>query len=160
MQAKLLLLAVLFFVASSAAAQVPAGSGTLSGPERLKVTGCPKGVATPSVGVTLAADGAFTIGTAYSGTSTTLGRVTRLTLDAPSLALFDTTLEVNASNVCGIPVTVNSVVITQAMLKISKRGNRAKLQIKASGAGTSAEGSGNGKYRLKATGAWAPATAS
>ena len=56
------------------------------------------------------------------------------------------------------PVTLTSLAITQSQLKINKRGDRAKLQLKASGTGSSAAGSGSGKYRYKATGAWQAAT--
>ena len=140
-------------LAFASAAFAQAGSGTLSGPESLKIQSCAKGRGNPSVAVAVDANGGFTIG-AYAGTSTTTGRVTQLSLDQASLGLLDTTLEANASNACGTAVTLTSLTITQSTLKANKRGDRAKLQLKASGTGTSSEGSGSGKYRFKATGAW------
>jgi hypothetical protein len=140
-------------IAFGSAAFAQAGSGTLSGPESLKIQRCAKGRANPSVAVALAANGAFTIG-AYAGTSTTIGRVTRLSLDQASLALLDSALETNASNACGTAVTLTSLTITQSTLKVNKRRDRAKLQLKARGTGTSSQGNGNGKYRFKATGPW------
>ena len=155
---RILLLAIAAIGMSSAAiAQVPAGSGTLSGGERLKVSGCGKESGGISVAFTLAANGSWTAnvgGSMYAGTSTTAGRVTTLTLSGPSLALLDGSLEDWASDLCDDDVTVSSLTITQAQLKVGKRGDRAKLQVKARGTGTSSEGSGDGKYRLKATGAW------
>ena len=140
-------------IAFASAAFAQAGSGTLSGPESLKIQRCAKGRASPSVAVALGANGDFTIG-AYAGTSTTTGRVTQLSLNQVSLALLDTALETNASNACGAAVTLTSLTITQSTLKVNKRGERAKLQLKASGTGTSAQGTGSGKYRFTATGAW------
>ena len=154
----LLSLLAMLALAASASAQVPAGSGTLSGPETLKIQRCAKGRGNPSVAVVLNADGTFTIGAAYAGTSTTAGRVTTLSLDTNSRNTLETALEANASNACGTPVTLTSLAITQSQLKINKRGDRAKLQLKASGTGSSADGSGSGKYRYKATGAWQAAT--
>lgn len=140
-------------IAFASAAFAQAGSGTLSGPESLKIQRCAKGRANPSVAVAVNANGAFTIG-AYAGTSTTTGRVTQLSLDQGSLALLESALESNASNACGTAVSMTSLSITQSTLKVNKRGDRAKLQLKASGTGTSSQGSGTGKYRFTATGGW------
>ena len=140
-------------IAFASAAFAQAGSGTLSGPESLKIQRCAKGRANPSLAVAVNANGAFTIG-AYAGTSTTTGSVTQLSFDQGSLALLESALEGNASNACGTAVSLTSLSITQSTLKVNKRGDRAKLQLKASGTGTSSQGSGTGKYRFKATGAW------
>ena len=62
----LLSLLAMLALAASASAQVPAGSGTLSGPETLKIQRCAKGRGNPSVAVVLNADGTFTIGASSS----------------------------------------------------------------------------------------------
>ena len=70
-------------IAFASAAFAQAGSGTLSGPESLKIQRCAKGRANPSLAVAVNANGAFTIG-AYAGTSTTTGSVTQLSFDQGS----------------------------------------------------------------------------
>jgi len=151
------LAAFVLAIATAASAQVPAGSGTLAGGDRLKVEGCGKDSGAISVAFTLGGNGTWTAnvaGDVYGGSSTTSGRVTSLTFDAASQSLLDSALEEAASDLCEDDVTINSLTLTQAKLKVSKRGDRAKLQVKARGTGVSSEGSGNGKYRLKATGTW------
>lgn len=154
------ILASLLF-SSVAFAQVPAGSGTLTGSDRIRASGCGGETSSLSVAFTLAGDGSWTAdvdGEDFAGTSTTAGRVTRLTFSGPSLALLELGLEDSASELCDDTITINSLTVTQAQLKVSKRGDRAKLQIKARAAGTSSEGNGTGKFRAKATGAWQTAT--
>jgi hypothetical protein len=158
MQAKILLVLGLAVLAASANAQtVPAGSGTLTGKQRIGASGCGNDSGPASVAVNLAANGAFSAnanGDTYAGTSTTSGRVTSLTLDAGSQFLLEAVLEADASLLCEETVNITSLSVTQAMLKVNKRQTAAKLQVKARATGTSTSGSGTGKFRLKAVGPW------
>jgi hypothetical protein len=159
MQAKILLILGLAVLATNANAQtVPAGSGTLTGKQRIGASGCGNDSGSASVTVNLAADGTFSAnanGDTYAGTSTTMGRVTRLSLDAGSLFLLEAVLEDDASALCDEAVDITALTPTQAMLKVNKRQTAAKLQVKANATGTSTSGSGRGKFRLTAVGAWA-----
>lgn len=155
-QAFRLLVLAMFLAASAAHAQVPAGSGTLSGSERLKVKTCGKDGGSISIAFTFAANGAWTAnvnGDAFAGTSTTTGRVARLTFDAGSLTLLDAALESFATDLCEETVAITSLSVNQATLKVNKRGTRAKLALTASGTGTGTV-TATGTYRIKASGAW------
>jgi len=158
MQAKIILILGLALLAASANAQtVPAGSGTLTGKQRIGASGCGNDSGPTSVVVNLAANGTFSAnanGDTYAGTSTTMGRVTRLTLDMGSQFLLESVLEDDASNLCEEAVDITSLTVTQATLKVNKRQTAAKLQVKANGTGTSTSGSGRGKFALKAVGPW------
>jgi hypothetical protein len=162
MQAKIILILGLALLAASANAQtVPAGSGTLTGKQRIGASGCGNDSGPSSVTVNLAADGTFSAnanGDTYAGTSTTMGRVTRLTLDMGSKFLLESVLEDDSSDLCGEAVDIDSqsLTLTQATLKVNKRQTAAKLQLKAAATGTSASGDGKGKFRLTAVGAWTP----
>jgi hypothetical protein len=154
----ILLVLASWIVSSAAFAQVPAGSGTLTGSDRVKASGCGGETSSLSVAFTLAANGTWTAdvdGEVFAGTSSNAGRVARLTFDGASLALLEAGLEDSAIELCeDDTIEIDSLTVTQAMLKVNKRGDRAKLQIKARASGTSSEGSGTGKFRAKATGAW------
>jgi hypothetical protein len=146
----------LFLAASAAHAQVPAGSGTLSGSERLKVKTCGKDGGAISIAFSFDANGAWTAnvnGDVYSGTSSTTRRVAQLTLGSGSLALLDASLESFATDLCEEPVAVTSLSVTKATLKVNKRGTRAKLAMKAAGTGTGSV-TATGTYRIKASGSW------
>jgi len=160
MQAKIFLVLGLAVLAASANAQtVPAGSGTLTGKQRIGASGCGNDSGPVSVTVNLDANGAFSTnvnGDTYAGTSTTMGRVTRLTLDMGSQFLLEAVLEDDASVLCDEAVDITSLTPTQAMLKVNKRQTAAKLQVKANATGTSTSGSGRGKFRLTAVGPWTP----
>jgi hypothetical protein len=159
MQAKVHLILGLALLAASANAQtVPAGSGTLTGSQRIGVSGCGNDSGPTSVTVNLAANGTFSAnanGDTYAGTSTMMGSVTRLTMDMGSQFLLESVLEDDATVLCGETVDITSLSLTQATLKVNKRQTAAKLQIKAGATGTSTSGSGKGKFRLTAVGAWA-----
>jgi hypothetical protein len=145
-----------FLAASASQAQVPAGAGLLSGTQRMKVQGCPKDSGPIDVLVVLNNDGSWGANAGsdgFSGTSTTRGRVTRLSFDAESLAELESGLEEIASELCEEPITISTLKITQALLKVSKRGDRAKLQLKVKGTG-SGSSSGRGTYRATAVGDW------
>jgi hypothetical protein len=158
MKSKIPLILGLALIAASANGQTaPAGSGTLSGGQRIGASGCGKDTGSASVAFNLAANGAFSAnasGDTYTGTSTTMGRVTRLALDAGSLALLEAVLESDASDLCEESVAITSLSVTQSTLKVNKRQTAAKLQVKARGTGTSTGGGGTGKFRLKAVGPW------
>lgn len=138
------------------------GSGDLRGHTRLRIEGC--GKARDPITSTFALFGAgqwsfdLAADTFLTGTSTTSGRVSTLALDAQgsSLATLAAHLGGDADQLCGTSVTINSLVITDANLKISKRGTRARLIFRASGTGVSSEGSSAGTYRLRAKGRWQP----
>jgi hypothetical protein len=159
MKSKILLILGLAALAASANAQtVPAGSGTLTGSQRIGASGCGNDSDSVSVTVNLAANGTFSAnanGDTYAGSSTTMGRVTRLSLDAGSRFLLEDVLEDDATVLCEEAVDITSLTPTQATLKVNKRQTAAKLQVKASGTGTSTSGSGKGKFRLTAVGPWA-----
>jgi hypothetical protein len=155
-----LTLALLLSLTSAAATAQTAGSGTVSGGERIKASGCGKESAPISVAVTVDGTGAWTAnvnGDVFSGTSITTRRTANLTLDAGSLALLDTLLEDQVSGLCEETVSINSLAVTRARLKINKRQTGAKLAFRAVGSGTSTSGSGTGAYRIKARGTWTPA---
>ncbi|HEY8119684.1 MAG TPA: hypothetical protein VII78_00060 [Myxococcota bacterium] len=158
MRSKVLLALALAAFATSAAAQtVPAGSGTLNGGQRIQASGCGKDTDSMSVALNLAANGTWTAtvdGDDFSGTSSSSGRVTTLTLDGGSLAELGEELEEEATELCEESVAITSLSVTQAQLKLNKRRTMAKLQLKASGTGMTSGGSGTGKFRLKANGAW------
>ncbi len=160
MQSKIFLSLVLGVLAASASAQTaPAGSGTLSGGQRIGASGCGNDTSSASVTVNLAANGVFSAnanGDTYAGTSTTSGRVTSLSLDAGSLFLLEAVLEDDATDLCAESIDITSLSVTQATLKVNKRQTAAKLQVKARGNGTSTSGSGTGKFRLTASGPWQP----
>jgi hypothetical protein len=154
----MLTISVLF--AASAQAQT-AGSGTLTGTQRLKASGCGKDSAPVSVAMSLAGDGAWTATAGdddFAGTSTTSGRTASLAFDGASTALLDSALEILVSGLCDDDVSINSISVTTARLKVNKRQTSAKLRVKVVGTGTSSEGSGTGTYRIKASGPWTPAS--
>jgi hypothetical protein len=151
-----------FALASSAAAQfAPGEGGTLTGGDRLRVPGCGRQAGPVSAAVTLAPKGDWSAAagaTTYTGTSTEqTPRLRRLTLDAPSLAALDANLEADASALCDDAVTVTALS-TQAALKRNKRGDRARLFLRARATGATAGGSGTGLYRLRAGGQWITTT--
>ena len=149
------------FAAIAASAQVPAGTGTLNGSQSLKVRHCGKVSDSVNAAVTLGSGGAFSISNAgdiLTGTSSTNGRVTTLTLDAASQGEAHDLIEEGASEACDTDVTITNVTFSQAQLKVSKRGTSAKLQVKASAQGMANGETGSAKYKLKATGPWNLAT--
>jgi len=149
-------LAALLLIAGGANAQ-SAGSGTLNGADRIKARGCGKETSALSVAFTLDGGGAWTAtadGDVFSGTSTTSGRTTSLTLDGASQSLLGAVVEDLASDLCEDTVTVNSLGVTKARLKLNKRRTSAKLEFKAIGTGSSSAGTSTGSYRIKAKGAW------
>ena len=153
-----LALAVFALATAASAQSFPDGNGTLLGGERLRVRGCGREASPISLNATLAANGNWTVvanGSTYTGTSTTRkGRLMRLTLDAGSLALLETNLEAFASDLCEETVTITSLS-TRAAMKVSKRQTRARVFLRAEGAGTSASGeAGRGTYRIRARGPW------
>lgn len=155
---QLWILFALIASAGAAHAQTAAqGSGTLSGAERLKIRGCGRQTTPVTLDVTLDPSGAWSASdgsTSYTGTAAPLRRhALSLTLDAASLAAFETALETEASDLCDEAVAINSLSVRGA-LKINKRETFAKLRVHARGEGTSASGSGAGKYKLRARGAW------
>jgi len=155
-----LALALLLALPSVAATAQTAGSGTVAGADRIKASGCGKESSPISIAVTIDGAGAWTAdvgGDVLSGTSNTIGRSANLTLDQASLSLLDTVLEDLASQLCEETVSISSLGVTRARVKINKRQTSAKLSFKAIGTGTSASGSGAGSYRIKAKGAWTPA---
>jgi hypothetical protein len=148
-------------VAIAASAQVPAGTGQLSGSQSLKIKHCDKVSDSVNAAVVLGANGNFSItnaGDVLTGTSTGAGNVNTLMLDAGSQALVTDLLEDAATQACGTEVDITSVSFSQGQLKVNKRATSAKLQVKATATGTSSEGSGTGKYKLKAKGPWNTAT--
>ena len=147
------ILASLTLAAGAGAQTVPAGSGMLSGGERLKASGCGKVSEPTTVAFTLMSDGTWNAGE-FTGTSSTNGRVVSLTLDAESLEEMDDLLEESASELCEDDVTINTLAVATARLKVNKRRTSAKLQLKVVGTGMSSGGSGTGGFRLKAGGAW------
>jgi len=161
MQAKILLILGLALLAASANAQtVPAGSGTLTGSQRIGVSGCGNDSGPVSVMVNLAANGTFSAdanGDTYAGTSSMMGSANRLSMDMGSRFLLESVLEDDASVLCGETVDITSLSLTQATLKVNKRQTAAKLQVKAGATGTSTSGTGTGKFRLTAVGPWTPA---
>jgi hypothetical protein len=134
-----------------------AGSGTLVGAEKFKVSKCGSFTAGGNAVIAIAANGAFSAnvgGNLYTGTATTVGRNITFVLDANSLALFSAVLADEASDLCEESVTVNSLTVTKATLKLNKTQTAAKLQFAATGAGSAASGTGTGKYSLKGAGSW------
>ena len=136
------------------------GSGELSGKHSLKVPKCGSDGSSVSVDLSLLANGTFSgnwEGQTFTGTQTTNGRVTTLSMDAGSQTLLGDALEPEISDLCSTTVTVTSVTITQAQLKLNKTQTSAKMQFKAGVTGNAGNGSGQAKYQLKASGSWSPA---
>lgn len=150
-------LALLFFVslaaAAQAGAQTPAGSGSLSGRERLRVEDCTRDAGSANVAFTLAANGAWSAsahGQLYTGTSNTTRRTTRLAFDGGSEALLSAHLDDEAEDDCEGNFSLTELGGT---LKVNKRETRAKLRIDARGNGVFVRGV-HAKFRLKAKGRW------
>jgi hypothetical protein len=159
--APLALLGLLALATQASAQTIPAGAGTLDGGDRLRVPGCGRQGGPVSVDFALAADGAWTAAAGdetYSGSSTQLTpRLARLTLDAESAAELQDELASEASELCEQEVTIGALRHVAA-LKVSKRGDRARLHLRARAFGSGASGErGPGLYRLRAGGAWTPA---
>lgn len=156
--APLALLALLALAGQAGAETTLAGAGTLSGGERLRVPRCGRMAGPVSVDFALAPDGGWTAAVgddAYAGSSTPIGRrLARLTLDAESLAELEATLAGDASALCDEEVSI-SRLFHAAALKLSKRGDRARVYLRARAFGSSASGArGTGLYQLRAGGAW------
>jgi hypothetical protein len=155
--ASLALLGSLALASGAAAQTLPAGNGTLAGGERIRVKGCGREAGPVTLGVSLAANGDWTItegANTYTGTATaTTNRLARLTPSAGTLALLETNLESEASGICEETVTISALTANGA-LKVNKRGDRARVFVLARGEGSSASGTGRGSYRLRTRGAW------
>ena len=153
----LALLGSLALAGAASAQTAPAGNGTLAGGERIRVKGCGREAGPVTLGVTLAANGNWTItegSNTYTGTSTAVtDRRVRLTPDAGSLALLETNLESEASGICEETVTITALTANGG-LKVNKRGDRARVFVHARGEGSSASGTGRGSYRVRTRGAW------
>lgn len=158
----------LLALASAASAQTfPQGSGNLAGADRLRVPGCGRDGGPISAAITAqpyaclvapCTGGTWTatIGAAsYSGTGDALNeRLTRLTLDAASLAALEAALEADASALCEEPVTISSLS-ANAALKVNKRQTHAWLGLRAHARGMNADGDeGIALYALRARGPW------
>jgi len=137
------------------------GTAVLAGRAKLKVQSCGKATDAAVVDVIVAADGAWTIDdgmATYAGTGLMLGKAGRklaLTLDESSLASLVATLEADAGTLCGVAVTATGVTMRKALLKVNRKGTRARLVVLLKGLGTTDDGtSGKAKYRVIATGPW------
>jgi hypothetical protein len=155
--AKVVGLLVLSGLASSAWA---AGHASFSTNEKLKVSKCGSDSGGVGVDFTLAGDGTWTAvssGNTYTGTSVVAGKSIALTMDANSRAILAAEIADNASDLCDDFVTVTSLTVTKAMLKLNKSQTAAKVQFAATAAGSASGVTGSAKYALKGSGTWSTA---
>jgi hypothetical protein len=147
-------------LALSAEAQYVPGSGELVAKDKLAAKGCGHVKDTGPETVDLAADGTWTTndgGDVLSGTYVTVGTKGRkfdLTFDAPSLALFQTLLEGDFSDLCQQTVLVTTIDKKRFQLKLNRAGTKAKMKAKFRLTGTANGKPGKGSFKLKAKGPW------
>jgi hypothetical protein len=150
---------VLLVCGAMTSAAFASGTGTFIGADRLQVTRCGSDPNPQTVDFTLTPSGGWTAivgGNTYTGTSTasSSGRNVTLALDGPSFALLTQVLVTQASQLCNEIVSVTTLAVTRATLKLNKANTAAKLRVRAMAAGTAASGTGRGKYDLKVSGPW------
>jgi hypothetical protein len=153
-----LMLVVVMVLGSS----VWADGGILSGKEKLKVKGCGSGGGPQTVTFLIADDGAWSATAdahTYTGTAVVTGSLRKVDLvfDPASILLLASVLGDQAAFLCRDPVGVTSILVPTSTLKVNKKQTTAKLQVKVTATGVSSQGSGSGKYDLKAKGPWSAA---
>jgi hypothetical protein len=158
-----LILAIGVVTAGDARAQAT-GSGALAARSVLRIKGC--GTRTGSFGLVALANGdgtwsaQDTAGTGYAGTYTMLGSTGRkldLQFDASTMTAFVSSLSADAADLCGLPVTVTSSMRKKFLLRINRRGTRAKLVLVYVFTGSAGGRQGSARYQLRAAGPWTAA---
>ena len=141
----------------SAAAWSEVGQGSLAGSEKFKVSRCGKEGGPTSVDLSLAANNTFSLvteGRTYTGTYSGTGNAFTFSLDQASIQQFGDVMAGNASDLCDAAVTVGSVSVRSASLKLNKSHTAAKLKFSATGTGSANGVSGTASFKLKAGGNW------
>jgi hypothetical protein len=150
----------LVFLLTAGTVYAQSEGGILSGKEKAKVQRCGSEKGSLTWDAELQQNGdwsAFDGVNTFTGTSTATGKggKNNLSFDAPSLALFISTLESRATSACGPAITVTAQQQKKFQLKVNKKATKAKVLLRYKFLGQAGGQDGKGSYAASAKGDWA-----